>query len=94
MSPDSDSHPNYLSVEEFAARVGFSVPTVRRRIQDGSIRVWQPGGPGTRLSIPLSETERLLQESALPVKTPVSRSPKPLSGRTPRWKEQLKTQQK
>ncbi|WP_437193700.1 hypothetical protein [Planctomicrobium sp. SH527] len=85
----SESHVDCISVNDFAARVGFSVPTIRRRIKDGSIRICQPGGPGTRLSIPLSELTRLLAQipdAATATKTRPS-SHKPIAGPAPKWKQ-------
>ena len=41
-----------LTVSEVAARLRCSTPTIYRRINDGSIPVVQPGGPGTTVRIP------------------------------------------
>ncbi|WP_437191160.1 hypothetical protein [Planctomicrobium sp. SH527] len=84
-----ESHVDCISVKDFAARVGFSTPTVRRRIKDGSIRICQPGGPGTRLSIPLTELTRLFEQpsdAATATKTGPS-SHKPIAGPAPKWKQ-------
>jgi hypothetical protein len=42
----------YVTVEEYVRLTSLSDKTVRRRIRDGSIIIWQPGGPGTRILIP------------------------------------------
>jgi hypothetical protein len=44
----------HVSIPEFARRSGFSHSTIRRRLRDGSLPRFQPGGPGTRIVIPLS----------------------------------------
>ena len=42
----------FLSPQEFAALSGLSIATVRRRIRDGQLPVFQPGGRRTRTLIP------------------------------------------
>src|SRR5690606_20235405 len=91
MNSDSQFPTDCVSIDEFAARVGFSVPTVRRRIRDGAIRICQPGGPGTRLSIPLSELTRLLEQTS-DAGTATNARPsarKPIAGPQPKWKQSL-----
>jgi len=53
MSPLNDTVDS-LPVDEFARRSSMSISTIRRRIRDGSLPAWQPGGPGTRLLIPVT----------------------------------------
>ena len=48
----------YLSPAEFAALSTLSEATVRRRIKDGSIPTYQPGGHRTRILIPRDALER------------------------------------
>ena len=43
--------PN-ISIEEYARRTGFSISTIRRRIKDKTIVLFQPGGRRTRMSFP------------------------------------------
>ncbi|HCS50403.1 MAG TPA: hypothetical protein DIW81_02230 [Planctomycetaceae bacterium] len=43
----------YLTIEECSQRVSLSDSTIRRRIREGKIPFWQPGGPGTRILIPV-----------------------------------------
>lgn len=45
---------DFIDISEFSRRSGLSMSTIRRRIKDGSIPSWQPGGPGTRTMIPIS----------------------------------------
>lgn len=51
MTTDSET---YLTLQEFSERTGLSLATVRRRIKDGSLPVWQPGGHRTAIRIPES----------------------------------------
>lgn len=60
----------YLSPAEFAALSPLSESTVRRRIKDGSIPTFQPGGPGTRILIPRDALER----STLPIEKPTDQT--------------------
>ena len=50
-----ETQPAYLTLEEASKLTSLSASTLRRRIRRKQIRVWQPGGPGTRLLIPRSE---------------------------------------
>lgn len=43
---------SFLTVQAFARRTGLSVKSVWRRIRDGSVPVYQPGGRGTSVRIP------------------------------------------
>ena len=40
----------FLKFEDLAAQLPFSKSTLRRRIRDGSIAKYQPGGRGSRLA--------------------------------------------
>ena len=65
------SHPKsnelFLTVMEFSKKTSLSEKTVRRRIAEGKIPSWQPGGPGSRILIPISclSTTSSFNESAL-----------------------------
>ena len=81
---------HYLSVEEFGAVTGLSVSTVRRRIRDGSLPVFQPGGKKSRILIPGGVlTDRSRQEPVATPPEPAAASPTPspptLAGPRPRW---------
>lgn len=81
------------TVKEFASLTTLSVSTIRRRIEDGTLVAWQPGGPGTRVLV--------LASNLLPPKTaavpetplssgiiipPSSTASARLSGPLPLWK--------
>lgn len=53
MTPSTETVDS-LPVNEYARRSSMSISTIRRRIRDGSLPAWQPGGPGTRLLIPVA----------------------------------------
>lgn len=44
----------FLTPAEFAVAAGLSLATVRRRIREGSLPVFQPGGKRTAVRIPRS----------------------------------------
>lgn len=51
----------FLTPTEFANKSRLSIATVRRRLKDGSLVSFQPGGSGTAIRIPASELKRLSQ---------------------------------
>lgn len=81
------------TVREFASLTSLSVSTIRRRIEDGTLTAWQPGGPGTRVLV-LASNLLTPHTAAVPEKslsstiiiTPPSIAPARLSGPLPRWK--------
>lgn len=52
---DDTTPSEFLTFEQFAAEASLSVATVRRRVADGSLRAWQPGGKRTAVRIHRSE---------------------------------------
>jgi len=67
---------------------GLSSATFWRRVHDGSIPIWQPGGRRTRVLIPIEA----LQTGRMPGATPIpaaaqAAQPAPLQrhGPAPRW---------
>jgi excisionase family DNA binding protein len=81
--------PAYLTYEELSARTGISVSTLRRRVKDGKLPYFQPGGRRTRLVFPVDVVERLLQSAPTSSQTlpesqlqPVAH---PLQGPQPKW---------
>jgi len=71
---------DFLSVEEFSLASSLSASTIRRRIKEGTLPVWQPGGPGTRVLLAAS---LLTQASEIPrqvASSPASES-RPASSR-------------
>ncbi len=85
----------FLSVTEFAALTGLSEATIRRRIHDGSIRVFQPGGRKTRVLIPADALrtsqpdgdDEAQASDCTPIKPPGSASAH--RGAKPRWRDEL-----
>ncbi len=91
MHPQSIESPrDGFTVAEFAGRSSLSASTIRRRIADGTLPIWQPAGPGTRVIIPAT-----CLPSAVSVATPLPECPVPglpsavkprIPGPMPRWK--------
>ena len=77
--------PEYLSVAEFGTLTGLSEATIRRRIKDGSLPVYQPGGRKSRLLISRSALARPaeLRAPAVPLQSPPD--PPTLAGPSPGW---------
>lgn len=83
----------YLTYEELSQQTGISVSTLRRRVSDGTIPFFQPGGPRTRIVFPLDAVERLIQPASLlsPPK-PESIQPKQHRlGPRPKWQRDAQT---
>ena len=49
---DQEPSKEYFTFHEFLALWHGSEKTLRRRLKDGSIPKYQPGGPGTLIAIP------------------------------------------
>lgn len=86
---------SYLTVERFADLSGFSVSTVRRYLRAGKLPKLQPGGPRSRVVIPISALARATlapladtQAKDGMVKVPPSTNRK-LAGPPPRWRRLL-----
>lgn len=64
----------YVKLPEYCRLTGLSASTVRRRVRDGSIPYFQPGGPDHVL---LFATDALMHASSTPRTSPsVAESPK------------------
>jgi hypothetical protein len=50
-APTLSDPPKLLSPREVAKLTGFGIATIRRRLADGSLPKFQPGGPGTRIGV-------------------------------------------
>jgi excisionase family DNA binding protein len=79
----------YLTIQQFSQKTSLSDKTVRRRIDAGQIPYWQPGGPGTRILIPVSCLSAVSQPDEVP-SVPQdchasSDKHQPLPGPKPRW---------
>jgi excisionase family DNA binding protein len=85
--PNAADAPQFVDIPEFSKRTGLSDSTIRRRIRDGSLQSWQPGGPRTRLLLPLAQMDAPSENLAPRPANPSARSqPERLSGPQPRWK--------
>jgi hypothetical protein len=56
ISPLEDNR-KFLSPKEFVAVSGISLATVHRRLKSKQLPKYQPGGPGTRIMIPVDAIE-------------------------------------
>jgi excisionase family DNA binding protein len=77
----------YLTYEELSQQTGISVSTLRRRVEEGAILFFQPGGPRTRIVFPLDVVERLINQKSAPPEAstePCSSGPK-RSGPPLKW---------
>lgn len=79
--PSGAGERRYLTYEELSALTGLSLSTLRRRVLDGTIPFFQPGGPRTRVVFPADVVDRLMEPAAplpqpLPPKTQ-RRGPQP-----------------
>jgi excisionase family DNA binding protein len=84
----TDSQSEYLTPAQFAQRAGLSLATVRRRIRDGSLPTYQPGGPRTAIRVPASA----LRSGPSNFGPPEQTRPKQLrhARTTPHWTRHLK----
>ena len=74
-----------MDAKEFQVHSKLSKSTIQRRIQDGSLKVWQPGGKGTRL---LLYADNLLKSKEMESKPPEINNinqNKKTSNTSPRW---------
>ena len=88
----------FLSPEEFSRLCGLSLATIRRYVSTGKLPFRQPGGPRSRILIPVNALAMILAEepnlsSATDTQTETpslqtATEPEQLSGRRPRWKVQ------
>lgn len=82
----------YITIEQFCNRTSLSESTVRRRIRDGHLSHWQPGGPKTLILIPI---DCLPSFANAPLSSPMLKSPvmtkdpntETISGPEPSWKK-------
>jgi excisionase family DNA binding protein len=88
-----DAHKtDYLTPQEFAGIAGLSLSTVRRRMADGSLPVWQPGGRRTAVRIhrsALTTSHQPPDPSVVAAPSPAEAPPSPRCGPQPRWKKGL-----
>lgn len=89
MASDEPFPPRtHVSVEEFARLSGLSPKTIRRRLDDGSLPKFQPGGPRTRVTIPLAALQAVAPECGAERPQELrqnSQSPSIPAGPRPQW---------
>ena len=74
-----------MGIKEFQVYSKLSKSTIQRRIQDGTLKAWQPGGKGTRL---LLYADNLLKSKEMESKPPEINNinhNKKTSNTSPRW---------
>ena len=74
-----------MGIKEFQVYSKLSKSTIQRRIQDGTIKAWQPGGKGTRL---LLYADNLLKSKEMESRPPEINNinhNKKTSNTSPRW---------
>jgi hypothetical protein len=76
---------SFVSVAEFCRKTGLSASTVRRRIAEGTLVVYQPGGPRSRVLIHISAIEGPLTPPPTPPEPPAAKTNQ-LPGPAPRWR--------
>lgn len=87
----------YLTLAELCEQSGLSESTIRRRVKDGSLPAFQPGGRRKRLLFPADVLQRpqtcplttLADSVATTDERGHQRASKPPAGPKPRWKSKL-----
>jgi excisionase family DNA binding protein len=78
--------PVYLTYEELSGLTGISQSTLRRRVKDGTLPFFQPGGRRTRVVFPADAVERIIRAIPLPPEVDLPPSPKTTHrGPAPKW---------
>jgi hypothetical protein len=88
---------DYLSPAEFSERSGLSLATVYRRLRDRSLPSAQPGGPRTRVLIPVDALgtkavpPEILEAPSPPIERTITNptTPPPLPGPAPKWRRSV-----
>ena len=65
----------YLTIPQYRCRFPLSDKTVRRRIADGSLQIYQPGGPGTKILIVIKNVDGTSELGILPNSPPPKNIP-------------------
>jgi hypothetical protein len=68
---EKHSNKAYLSVKQFATKIGMSITQVRYWCETGQIKAIQPGGDGTKWKILASELDRLKSQAKENNHTPI-----------------------
>jgi len=74
-----------MDAKEFQVHSKLSKSTIQRRIQDGSLKVWQPGGKGTRILIYADNLLKSRGMESMPPEIKNINHNKKISNTYPRW---------
>ena len=74
-----------MDAKEFQIHSKLSKSTIQRRIQDGSLKVWQPGGKGTRILIYADNLLKSRGMESMPPEIKNLNQNKKTSNTSPRW---------
>jgi hypothetical protein len=74
-----------MDAKEFQVHSKLSKSTIQRRIQDGSLKVWQPGGKGTRILIYADNLLESRGMESMPPEIKNNNQNKKTSNTSPRW---------
>lgn len=100
LMPQPAREPNamdgHITVERFLELVPISAATLRRRLADGTIPKYQPGGRRTRVLIPISalrdqtetQSSRSTEEPSNPKSPTNTGDSEPIPGPRPSWKRE------
>ena len=80
--PSDAPPPQYISIQEFSQRSGFSVSQLRRLAKKGAIPALQPGGKGGKLLFRPDAIETCAPGEST---TSAPAQQRQLSGPRPRW---------
>jgi len=85
---DQKHSDEILSFKEFLDQWVGSEKTLRRRLEDGSIPKYQPGGPGTLVGIPRSALSIPAPNPTKPndIHTNKSKQASAIAGPPPKWR--------
>lgn len=74
-----------MGVKEFQAYSKLSKSTIQRRIQDGTLKAWQPGGKGTRILLYADNLLKSRGMESMPPEINNINQNKKTSNTSPRW---------
>lgn len=78
-----------MDIEEFKFYSKISKSTIRRRIKDGSLKVWQPGGKGTRVMIYAENLLKSRESESFLTETKENNKNKKATNTSPHWLKQM-----
>lgn len=74
-----------MGIKEFQAYSKLSKSTIQRRIQDGTLKAWQPGGKGTRILLYADNLLKSRGMESMPPEIKNINQNKKTSNTSPRW---------